>query len=399
VTVEEQKVRELLQQFTPYPTTTVSVADVEQRLPVRRVTRRATTRRWTPLIAAAVVVALAGTVALIAHSRTSAPRPVHGVSPPALPVDLGSWRATGVLSGEFEELISAGSSLLTVDNDRLLRVVPGHGVRASAQLPRDSWPSIAFDGHNVWVAVYLQGGGQAVILRRYSYPALTLQRSVTLRPGEPRFGPLVLVGAPGEILVGSGEKVVTVRSTDLSTLGTLTLDGDVNGLAWREDGHLYAAGPGEHNVVEDYTRTGPGSYTLRRTVPGAGPPLAGSLVVSDRGLWEISQFNSYNLKFASFADLAHPAAVVPMDTGDVTVTVAGGTAWIGGTILGCANPDTGHLRTPIHQVVDHTGATSVLGPIASLHGQLYAVYSQYKKARTVQTAIVKLQPPSACRSK
>lgn len=408
MSVEEQNVRELLQQFTPYPPNTVSVADIEQRLPARRVTRLAPTRRWTPLIAAAAVVAIAIAVTLIARSGSTSPRPAHPIPTPKLSLELGPWSATKVLPGGFAQLISTGSSLLTVDdNNRLLNVVPGQGIQASAQLPPRGGGPIAFDGHNVWVALYGYRGRDAVVLRRYSYPILTLQRSVTLHPGEPMLGPVVLVGAPGEILVGSGHKVVTVSSTDLSPLGSVTLDGNVNGLAWRAaDSHLYAAvGGAQRNVVEDYARTGPGSYTLHQTAP-VGPPLARDLVLSDRGLWEVSQFRTYNVKFASFDDLAHPTRVVPAravpvwavhhNFGEVFVTVDGGTAWISGTILGCANPDTGQLRTPVHKVVDHTGATSVLGPIVSLNGQLYAGYYQHKKFRTLQTGIVKLQPPSAC---
>jgi len=454
VTIEEQRLAEMLHRVTPEPPRSVTVEDIAIRLAnagtgsSRRSSRRGAGqrdaghpsdtrpysrgsrgRRWSPLLAAAgvvVVIAASTSVAVALTSHHSPSSPTAGLtgspttaatfptsaqsSPPSTiptgpatkPVAIanGPWSAELIDSDQLTPgtLVGSGSSLYAFSSGHLLRIDAKSGVVAqSVQVPASitGQPPV-IDGNTVWV-VWSYGGG-TVELRGFNAQTLAQTGSATVSSSgslatEPEG--IVAAAPDGDLYVAAGDAVSVVSPSSGSVVRRIPVSGGpADSVAITPDGStLYVGTAGAVN------------FGLAMYNPATGARLGlndqvadqpGNLVATSGGAYgTVGVGMVEQVMFFPVSNVSNARQVGgPVSGGSVVVpTYADGTVWIGGTRqLACLGAVSAQVQStaPISSV---SGIPDQFGSVAYADGNDYAIFLN---PHTQQAGVAKITPPTTC---
>jgi hypothetical protein len=452
VTIEEQKLSEMLHRLTPEPPRPVTVEDVAIRLanknaPARGagkgVTgmsgggdpsgfagsggRRMRRGRFTPLLAAAAVVVIAGAgagvaVALSSNSSgttprlsaggqlpsanrqaaTSTPSPVQSASTtPAsepvasgAPVTNGAWGASVVAPVTLTAgtLVSSGNSLYAFSASNLLEIDPSTG-QTTHEAPSDGFPGQApvIAGGKVWEVTSYAGG---VGLSGYSLQTLAAGGTISVPGSGTAAGNpdgILTAGPDGDLYVAAGNTIDVVNPSSGSVIRRFTVPGGAaDSVAVSPDGSRIYASVG-NRLVELNGSTG---ATIASVSTGAQED--GSLVATSGGVWfTTSGGMAERIWFAPAGNLPGAQLVAGPSVGgnQAVPTYVDGVVWIGGTKkVECLDPDTGQVRAS-SLVPSDDQVPEGIGDVATAGGHVFALYVNN---RTEQGGVAVLRPPAAC---
>jgi hypothetical protein len=430
VNTEERQLAEMLHRVTPEPPRQVTVEDVSFRLaneagrarggyrePRARRGLGAIWGRWTPVLAAASVVVVAGASAGLAtvmashHSASSAATAtITGSASPAspaqspastqtAPITAGPWDARlidhqALLPGS---LTGGEDSLYAFTDTDLVRIDPASGnvvqaVRFSS--PVGNQPVIL--GNTVWV-VWAYSGGNVIL---HGYDARTLAQVASLpvpaigRVSSAAAGVLT-AGPDGHLYLAAGDTVAVVDPATGHLIRRIYLiDGPASSVAVAPDGSKLYVGLAASNSFRLLTYDLPSDVQTGSSVMTSGG--VGNLVATSGGVWGTDGSGmSEWVWFAPGGDLASSFRVTQGAGGGLysLPVVADGTVWIGGThTLACADPGTGKVQASAaipagHSAVDYFGSVNYAGGHA---------YSYHLDDGAQQSGVATLTPPAAC---
>ena len=417
----ETRLATWLEETTPEPPRTVTVEDV-----VPLVRRRRT--RWQPLLAAALVLVLAGVaVAVVARSKHQPAAPVathvitsSSTAPPSPSPSLRSlaasphtrapslaglpWRPAYFSGLQFSArldnaLLADGSGLVSYDaqTGMLTRidVVSGRTLARRTALRSTDRAAAApvLTGGQIWLAA--QVGPNAVRVAGYDAHTLQPRHQVTLRGIHFDPASLVVIAASGDaVYVGAGTEVVAISARSGRRTGGWSIDATTTGI----DG-IAAAGGKVYVGVDN--GGGSGSLLTYRAEPAAtsNEPLAQQadafhpIAASGSGLWvSVSGGNSTSVLFHGT-----PTTSVGGGNGSVGMTISGSAAWLTsppGVV--CADPSTGRVRARVAVDQSH-GTSSWLGKIAVVQNRTFAIATIEDSVHGEVDQLVELHPPATCR--
>jgi hypothetical protein len=443
VTIEEQRLSEMLHRVTPEPPRHVTVEDIAIRLanknaPARRAGRgvapmpynRPSRGRLMPLLAAASVVVIAGAsagiaVALSSHKGnvsatggvTSSPTgqasspsasPVQSVSSrpasaPAIsssPVTNGAWGAATVVPTVFTpgSLISSGGHLYAFTTDNLLEVDP----TANSTVNETSYNGFPYqapvvaDGKIWTVSTY----GGTIGLTAYNPRTLAPDGTLSLPAsgalaGEP--DGVLAAGPDGDLYVAAGTLVDKVNPANGSVIQHYEARGGAaNAVAVSPDGRtLYVGSVGSTSFLLTEYNVASGTQLATATEQAT---VGGEMVATPGGIWFTTGYSmAERVWFAPVGSLSGARVIAGAGNGgqDSVPTYSDGVVWVGGAQrLQCLDPVTGQVRASSYIPSDN-GIQEDLGDIAVLNGRVYAVYLNN---RTASGGVALLNPPSACYS-
>jgi hypothetical protein len=456
VTIEEQRLAEMLHRVTPEPPRSVTVEDIAIRLAnggtgsSRRSLRRTATprdaghpsdtrpynvgrrgRRWSPLLAAVGVVAVIAAsttvaVALTSHHSPSSPtasvtgsptavKSLSGTQPTSTPaspsgptgpatkpvaIANGPWSAELIDSDQLTPgtLVGSGNSLYAISAGHLVLISAKSGaVVSSVQLPAPitGEPPVV-DGNTVWV-VWSYGGG-AVELRGFNAQTLAQTGSATVSSSgslatEPEG--IVAAAPDGDLYVAAGDAVSVVSPSSGSVVRQIHVaDGPADSVAITPDGStLYVGTAGAANF-------GLGMYN-----PATGARLGlndqvsdqpGNLVATAGGVYGTLGIGMVEqVMFFPVSNVSNARQVGgPVSGGSVVVpTYADGTVWIGGTRqLACLGAVSAQVQSSA-AIPSVGGVPDQFGSVASADGNDYAIFLN---PHTQQGGVAKITPPTTC---
>ncbi|HEY1627748.1 MAG TPA: PQQ-binding-like beta-propeller repeat protein [Streptosporangiaceae bacterium] len=455
MTIEEQRLSELLHRVTPEPPHLVTVEDVAIKLannnaPARRAGRGATgvsgedgfrgggrfggggrsgggsrRGRLTPLLAAAAVIVVAGAstgvaVALSSHSSKTPPLAGGGAASPAsqsatapaspalsatnrpssgpvasgAPITNGAWGSSVVAPVTLTAgtLTAAGNSLYAFSSSNLLEIDPATG-QTLHEAPSDGFPGQApvLAGNKVW-EVTSYGGG-TVKLSGYNPGTLAADGTITVpTSGLPSGNPeSILTAGPNGNLYVGAGNAVVEVAP---STGSVIRQFTLTGAA----GSVAVSPDGSRvyavvgNKLEELNASS-GAVAASTT---AGAQEAGELVATNGGVWYTTSGGlAGRVWFAPAGNLSSAMAIAgPSVGGDQAVpTYSGGAVWVGGTKkLECLNPDTGQVRAA-SLVPSDDQVPEGIGDAVSAGGHVFALYVNN---RTEQGGVAVLHPPAAC---
>jgi hypothetical protein len=453
VTIEEQRLAEMLHRVTPEPPRRITVEDVAIRMannstrssrsraarpgsarqgrPGREGERRS---RWIPLLAAASVLAAVGAsagiaVALTGHHSTPTSPADGATSSPAsgspsssarsvstgptqhstqlngkalqpTPLAGGPWGATLVTSDQLTPgtLVGSGNSLYAVTSSYLLRIDARSGVvtnQVSYPAAVPGQPPV-IDGSTVWL-VWSYGGG-SVVLRGYDAKTLAQTGSITV----PSTGSLasapegIVAAAPdGDLYVAAGDSVAVVSPSSGSVIKRIAVsDGPADSVAVTPDAAtLYVGTDGAvtFELGEYNTATG---HRVSAWDEQSGEP--GNLVATSGGAWGTTGIQMVEqVWFVPVSDLSSARQVSKAANGGAASvpTVAGGAVWFGGQrSLVCLNPGSGEALNS-SAIPSDNGVPEQYGSVAFADGNAYTIYLN---SRAGQAGLAKITPPPTC---
>jgi hypothetical protein len=456
VTIEEQRLAEMLHRVTPEPPRSVTVEDIAIRLAnagtgsSRRSSRRVAGqrdaghpsdtrpysrgsrgRRWSPLLAAAgvVVVIAASTtvaVALTSHHSPSSPTvgaptaaqsspgtqptttsshssaPTGPTGPATKPVAIanGPWSAELIDSDQLTPgtLVGSGSSLYAMSPGHLLRIDAKSGVVAqSVQVPASitGQPPV-IEGNTVWV-VWSYGGG-TVELRGFNAQTLAQTGSATVSSSgslatEPEG--IVAAAPDGDLYVAAGDAVSVVSPSSGSVVRRIPVsDGPADSVAITPDGStLYVGMAGAVNFgLAMYDAASGARLGLNDQV--ADQP--GNLVATSGGAYgTVGVGMVEQVMFFPVSNVSNARQVGgPVSGGSVVVpTYADGTVWIGGTRqLACLGAVSAQVQSTA-PIPSVSGIPDQFGSVAYADGNDYAIFLN---PHTQQAGVAKITPPTTC---
>jgi hypothetical protein len=448
VTIEEQRLSEMLHRLTPEPPRPVTVEDVAIRLANKNAPARAAGKgvtgmsggddptgfaggrrrhgRFTPLLAAAAVVVIAGAgagVAVALSSNTSKTPPASAGGPAAsatsqtpsspsspvqsasttpastpvasgMPVTNGAWGASVVAPVTLTAgtLVSSGNSLYAFSSSNLLEIDPSTG-QTTHEAPSEGFPGQApvIAGNQVW-EITSYGGG--VGLSGYSLQTLAADGNISVPVSGVAAGNpdgIVTAGPDGDLYVAAGNVIDVVNPSSGSVIRRFALPGGVaDSVAVSPDGsRIYVSV--SNRLLELSGSTG-------ATIASASTDAQedGALVATSGGVWfTTSGGMAERIWFAPAGNLSGARlAAGPSVGGDQAVpTYVDGVVWIGGTKqVACLDPDTGQVRAS-SLVPSDDQVPEGIGDVADAGGHVFALYVNN---RTEQGGVAVLNPPSAC---
>ena len=458
MTIEEQRLSEMLHRLTPEPPRRVTVEDVAIRLANKNAPARGARMsgsradsgragggqpggfrprrgRLVPLLAAAAVVVIAGAsagvaVTLSSHtsktpsaargeglSSTVGPASTTTLSPtqsgstlPSTPPAAAGHPATtgpllysvvGTVGVTEATLASDGKSLYAFTTNNLVQLDPGTG-KIVHQAPADGFPGQApvIAGNKVWeVTSY----GGSVALSSYNEQTLAADRTIAVpASGSASSDPasVLTAGPNGNLYLAAGSAIEEVDPSSGSVVRQFTLPGTANSVAVSPEGSRIYAGidGGSYRIAEVNAATG----QVVSTVSVGQGQSGGGLVATSGGVWfTTGTGTAERVWFAPATNLSGAKAVSgPSVGGDEAIpTYAGGAVWVGGTKqVQCLDPATGQVRAtgtvPYSQV-----APAGFGDVVSANGHLYALYVNNRSEQgDAAGSLVMLNPSSACTS-
>lgn len=446
MTIEEQRLSELLHRLTPEPPRPVTVEDIAIRLannnaPVREGTRmpgssRFGGRRLTPLLAAAAVVVIAGAstgvaVALSSNSGSTPPVAAGGTGPatssqassptaattqPAVsggtspgsggtspgsggapPITNGAWNASVAVPTIFAAgtMVASGSHLYGFTTNNLLEVDPATNTTVH-EAPYNGFPNQApvIAGGKVWTVSSYGAGIQLI-----GYDTQTLAQAGTINVPVTGLlnsapGGILTAGPDGDLYVAAGSAVVKVNPANGSVLHSYPVSGSANAVAVSPDGtRLYVGSTGGSQFqISEFGVTG-GSKLASATEKAV---VGGDIVATPGGIWfTTGNSMAQEVWFAPEGSLSNSRLIAGAGNGgsDSVPTYADGVVWVGGSQrLQCLDPDTARLRAGSYIPTDN-GTQEDIGDIAVLNGHVYAVYLKYGGS---SGGVALLKPPSSC---
>ena len=458
MTIEEQRLSEMLHRLTPEPPRRVTVEDVAIRLANKNAPARGARMsggradggqldgrqpggfrprrgRLVPLLAAAAVVLIAGAsagVALTLSSHTSktpsalvggvhasgsavtatgapsSPPQSASTRPGATPASSGQPATTGPLLYSVvgtvavteATLASDGKSLYAFNTNNLVEIDPSTG-KIVHQAPADGFPGQApvIAGNKVWeVTSY---GGSSVALSAYNEQTLAADGTIAVpasgsASGDP--ASVLTAGPNGNLYLAAGSAIEEVDPSTGSVVRQFTLPGTANSVAVSPEGSRIYAGidGGSYRIAEVNAATG---AVVASVSVGQG---GGGLVASSGGAWfTTGSGTAERVWFAPATNLSGAKSVSgPSVGGDEAIpTYAGGAVWVGGTKqVECLDPATGQVRAsgsiPYSEV-----APAGFGDVVSANGHVYALYVNNRSEQgDAAGSLVMLNPSSACTS-
>ena len=451
MTIEEQRLSEMLHRLTPEPPRRVTVEDIAIRLanknaPARGAAGGATTMsgggrrprrgRFSPLLAAAAVVVIAGAsagvaVALSSHTSkapsanggvadtgptasvtnqaaTGPTSPVQSASIstalPTVPVSSGqavtngAWGASVVESVSLTagSLAASGNSLYAFTTNNLVEIDPSTG-QTIHEAPSNGFPGApVVAGNKVW---QVTNYGSAVVLSGYNPQTLAADGTITVPvAGLPSGNPagILAAGPAGTLYVAAGNTVAEVSTSSGQVIRRFPAPGGgvINSVAASPDGsRIYASvGAEQVQLVEFNGSTGAEVASLKVT----GQQGASSLVGTPGGVvFMTSGGMAARVWFAPAGNLSGARVVAgPADGGEQAVpTYVNGAIWVGGTKkVECLDPATGQVRASAYVPSDDQVPEGI-GDIAVADGHVFALYVNN---RTEQGGVAVLNPPAAC---
>ncbi|MBV9445272.1 MAG: hypothetical protein JO345_05180 [Streptosporangiaceae bacterium] len=424
MTIEEERLSEMLHRLTPEPPRAITVEDVAIRIAnqaasprvhgdtaVLRIPNRGRLR-WAPALAAASVVAVVGAsagigVALTSHSSNKPNPPANGgavssatgtASPsdtattpvsthppePRIPIANGMWGAVLIDHDSFssDTLVGGAGSLYAVTDGALVRIDPSSGnILQQVSVQTTARPVVV--GNTVWVA---GPGGNA-----HAYSATTLAPVAV-----PAVGAVTALaaGPNGYLFMASGSGI-TILDPSGSILRRFNAAGQVSSMAVSPDGGTLYVGVNDH-----------GYFSLERYNPATGAQMSGSanpglstggnLVATSGGVWgTIGTAMTLRVWFAPGGDMGKLRFVTSGANGamDSAPAYANGVVWVGGIrTLQCLDPSSGQVLGSTSIPADG-GVPEHFGSVAYTNGHAFALY-QDQRAQLEGVAAV--TPPSSC---
>jgi PQQ-like domain len=453
VTIEEQRLSEMLHRLTPEPPRRVTVEDVAIRLanknaPARgaRMSRgqgdggqrgggqaggfRPRRGRLVPLLAAAAVVLIAGAsagVAVTLSSHTSKTPPAAGggvhstgpaVSATSSPVQSAStlpsttpasaghpatsgpllYSVVGTVGVTEATLASDGKSLYAFNTNNLVELDPSTG-KVVHQAPADGFPGQApvIAGNKVWeVTSY---GGSSVALSGYNEQTLAADGTIAVpasgsASGDP--ASVLTAGPNGNLYLAAGRAIEEVDPSSGSVVRQFTLPGTANSVAVSPEGsRIYAGINGSSYQIAEVNATTGRVVSIVSVGQGGG-----DLVASAGGVWfTTGSETAEQVWFAPATNLHGVRSIAgPSVGGDEAIpTYAGGVVWVGGTKqVECLDPATGQVRAT-GTVPYNAVAPAGFGDVVSAGGHVYALYVNNRVEQgDAAGSLVMLNPSSAC---
>ncbi|MGH3204472.1 MAG: hypothetical protein ACRDP5_20830 [Streptosporangiaceae bacterium] len=441
---EERRLADVLHRITPEPPRQVTVEQVAYRLvsdprlgrqprgrqaPGREPRTRhgglSLSRAWTPALAAAAVVVIAGAsvgIAVLANSHHTPPASA-GLAPassasssssaptqtsssteqttPATALAGTPWDAELTDHQAFLQgsLISADGSLYAIGSTSTLdRINPATGAVVASvpyHMPVLNPPVIV--GNTVWMVSSYSGGNIGL----QGYDARTLARTSSLLVpaigGVSVGGQGVLTSGPdGNLYVAAGETVAVVNPATRQEVHRIqVLSGKTSSVAVSPDGSKLYAGIGSSTSFRLVIFNLPnGTIANESTLTSGG--AGGNLVATLGGVWGTTgSGHSEWVWFAPDGDLTGAVQVGRGAGGGWSSfpSYSGGVVWVGGTgdVL-CASPATGQVLAKADIPADHGVAQYFASPVVS-GGQ---AYSSYQTDASRQTGLARMTPPAAC---
>lgn len=451
MTIEEQRLAEMLHRLTPEPPRTVTVEDVAIHLANQTAPRRAdnaprTDRafgdghtavlhigkrgrsRFAPALAAASVVVVVGASAGIAvaltssHHNTKAPASggvgtsastategatptstddssapgVSGTHPAqqAVPIAGHLWGAELIVQQSLEPgtLVSGGNSLYALSDGYLLRIDPvKRQIVEEARVPGTDRPVV--DGNDVWVASPNASG-----MTLSGFDATTLAPAGTVAvPGTLTQSEGALAAClNGYLYVAAGSNVAVVDPSSRSVIRHFSVSGgQADSVALTPDGGtLYAGVPGG------------GSFHLEAFNAATGASLGGSamsdvsnggyLVATNGGVWGTTgTLMTQRVWFAPGGNLTKTRSLTGgVDGGlDSAPTFVNGAVWVGGIqSLQCLDPASGKVLAT-SQIPSDRGVPEHFGSVAFAGGH---AYTNFQDQHAQQNGVAAVNPPAAC---
>jgi hypothetical protein len=440
----EEPLSELLHRVVPPPPQHLSVAQIEY-LARQRATRSAQRRHrgWViPALAAGVVLAIVGTVAIRGRNSSAGPGESQLPSPaaatdtmaastpptttrPSIPATAPAWSVAALGTQHGDYLVGGGQRLYTVSTRDVLAgtsivgVDPATGATQAhtniggvqnADMPGRGLPVLA--AGSLWVLSGQSGAG-VVRLWRLDAQTLRVQGSVPIAfsatIAADRGGAIAAVPAAGELYVGGGDSLVTVSTATMTVeRREQIVGGQVDGLAVTSDGSLLYVGI---TSSDSFATGGTGSSFLQKRQASSGtlissvggpPVIDGSsglglgritgLVATSGGVWVASEFggNGEVVDFVSSAfdgrEPGHPAEGIGGGGTTALASVARSTIWLGGGPRGvsCVDPRSGTARA-----IRTTGEAAQISTVAVASGRLFGVVQP-------SDAVVQVVTPTVC---
>jgi hypothetical protein len=444
VTVEEQRLSEMLHRLTPEPPRTVTVEDVaihlaNQAAPrpgrafgdgqtaVLRIGKRGRSR-FAPALAAASVVIVVGASAGIAvaltsshHStkspasgglKTSASASTVGTTPatgddstppgmsgthppePKQPIAGRLWGAELIepLSLSAGTMVSGGNSLYAISDGSLVRIDPAKAlVSAHASVAGTDRPVV--DGNEVWVAA---ASGSGMTLSGFDATTLAPAGTVSVPGGVTQPEGALAVAPNGDLYVAAGSNVAVVDPGSHSVIRHIDVTGgEADSVALTPDGNTLYAG------VE-----GGGSFHLEAFNAATGASLGGSamsdissggyLVATNGGVFGTTgTLMTQRVWFAPGGNLTKIRSVTGgVDGGlDSAPTYVNGVVWVGGIqSLQCLDPESGKVRAG-SQIPSDSGLPEHFGSVTFVGGH---AYTTFQDQHAQQNGVAEVTPPAAC---
>lgn len=440
MTLEEQRLSDMLHRLTPEPPRTVTVEDVaihlaNQAAPrhsgdghtaVLRIGKRGRPR-LAPAFAAASVIVVVGASTGIAVALTSsqhnakapasggastsatattvssapgtddtAPPGSSGTHPRQQPVPIAGslWGGELIVQQSLDPgtLVGGGNSLYALSNGNLIRVDPAKGqIVERTSVPGTGRPVV--DGNEVWVA---SPSGSGMTLSAFNAATLSPAGTVAV-PGSPTQPEGALAVSPGgDLYVAAGSNVAVVDPSSHSVIQHIGISGGGAGsVAITPDGATLYAGV-----------TSGGSFRLEAFNAATGASLGGSampdtsnggyLVATDGGVWGTTgSLMTQRVWFAPGGDLTKLRTVTGgVDGGlDSAPTYVNGAIWIGGIqSLECLDPASGKVRAG-SQIPGDRGVPEHFGSVAFVGGHAYTAFQDQHAQQVGVAAVI---PPMAC---
>jgi hypothetical protein len=436
---EERQLSEMLHRVTPEPPRSMTVEAVASRLSASRGRGRYRGRpgrtrgwgRWSPALAAASVIAVAGASAGVAtalsshHGRPTAPGsaspsastsflPSQSVSPAVSPqtppagptwppkrVAGGMWGADLINRQVFQQnsLVAGFDSLYAIGAADLDRIDPSTGrvlAKTPYQAPVQNPPVVT--GSTVWIlAAYSTGG---IVLHGYDGKTLAQVASVTVPvTGQLSASPqgVLTSGPDGDLYLAAGDGVAVVNPETRQVDRRISVPaGSVGSVAVSPDGNRLYVSVGSLEILTYNPATG--ARLASSTLPGL-TSTAGNLVATSGGVWGTAGVGMSEWGwFAPDADLTRMVRVGQGAGGGLASIPAfsGGSVWIGGSHnLVCADPATGQVQASATIPTDN-GVVEYFSSVAVVGGRGYALYLDQAAHGSLRTGVVTLTPPAAC---
>lgn len=454
MTLEEQRLSEMLHRLTPEPPRTVTVEDVaihlaNQAAPPRRAPRtdrlprpdrafgdghtavlhlgKRGRPRLAPALAAASVIVVVGASTGIAVALTSSRHPAKaptsgGVSTSAnattvssapgsddtspsgtggthspqqaVPIAGSLWGGQLIVQQSLDPgtLTSGGSSLYALSDGNLIRIDPAkRQIVGQTSVPGTGRPVV--DGNQVWVA---SPSGSGMTLSAFNATTLNPAGTVAV-PGSPAQPEGALAVAPdGDLYVAAGGNVAVVDPGSHSVLRHISVSGgQATSVTITPDGRtVYAGVTGGGGFRLEAFNAATGASLGGSTMPGTGS--GGYLIATEGGVWGTTgALMTQRVWFAPGGDLTKLRSVTGgVDGGlDSAPTYVNGVVWIGGIqSLKCLDPASGKVLAGSPIPADR-GVPEHFGSVAFVAGH---AYTAFQDQRAQQVGVAAVIPPAAC---